>query len=124
MVARSELPDVQVGDLSALPLDGQPDLSRKVLLLRKVVEKDAARIPHQAPGPLGNHYTAHDAHEGIQPVPSVKAAENQRADREHGCKGVGKDVEVCGAQVVVLPPGSTVRFVFLAGVPMMVVRAV
>ncbi len=85
------------------------------------VEQHRRRGTHQRPGPDGNDGGTDQPHRRIEPDPSKEAAAEQGGDGKHGSQGIGQDMDVGRAEIVVMSMSTLAMVVVVAMIVMMVV---
>ena len=100
MGVRPNTPDVQIDKLGVTrSLDQFLDFLGNVLV--GPIQQNGCRIPHEGPGPTGDHHATDHAHDGIEPNPPEIATCKKGDDRQNGRERVSDDVDVGGTQIVV-----------------------
>ena len=106
-VARPQAPEVEIGELVAITLNGLSQFARHAPI-GVHVEQDRPGVADQAIRPTGDDASPYDAGERVHPKPSESAREQQADDDKHGHGGVGHDVND-GRPHVVVARGRSLR---------------
>ena len=113
---------MQIGDAIAGDLEPLPDTIGHFGIGHHVDQHRAGALD-QAIGPACDHKAADDADHRIDPDPAVPAGEDQRDNRHDRGGGIGQNMGIGGAQIVVAVSMS-VRLVVMMTVIMTVTMTV
>src|ERR1700722_19758221 len=113
-VARPQAPEVEIGELVAITLNGLSQFARHAPV-GVHVEQDRPGVADQAIGPTGDDASPDDAGERGHPEPATGARKQQAEDDKHRHRSVGNDVNHGCAHVVVARRRSLRIFVLFKG---------
>src|ERR1700727_1737727 len=99
-MARTQPPEVQVGDPVAFALDRDLDFSGHTGIWR-AVKQDRAGVAYQRDRPARNHQSADETGERVHPEPAERACQQQAGDDQHRYGGIGHHMNDRGAHIVV-----------------------
>lgn len=121
MVTGPKLPHVQIRNPIPVLFDYRTYLVRQILARLDIIQQHAAAIPDQPHGPAGNHQSADNTHQRVEPYPAVDAAGCERDNRKNRGQRIRQHMQIGGTQVVVPGLGGGVVVSVIVIVPVAVV---
>ena len=100
MCFRPHTPNMQVGDLH-IPKSLNMLTHLRFQIRVGGVQQHGCRVAHQAHGPTSDDDGSDNTHSWIEPDPIEVTPGDQRNDSQDGRQGIGKNMDVGGAEIVI-----------------------
>ena len=98
---RADFPDMQIGQLQSSHF-GQPGADRGGYRCISRIEQHSGSIPDQRHCPARNHIGTNQPHDWIEPAETQVTPGQQSDNCQHRNQGVGQNVDIGGAEIVIV----------------------